>query len=395
MTPPPQPSRVASTPAVPERTSLRALAALFLRLGATCFGGPAAHIAVMRDEVVRRRGWMTDERFLDLFGATNLIPGPNSTEMVIHIGFDRRRWLGLVVAGTCFIVPSMLIAGACGYAYVEWEGDPTAEWLLYGVKPAVLAVVAQAVRSLAPAAVKTGRLAVIAAIAVLASALGVDAITVLLLAGVIELFAQRGRAGRGGHAAVLCAAGPLLPAAAFGAAAEATLSSLFLVFAKVGALLFGSGYVLIAFLRDELVHARGWLTEAQLVDAIAVGQLMPGPVSTAATFVGWVLLGPTGALVATAGMFVPAFFFVAVTAPFVRRLRASPRLGAFADGVNVASVALMGVVTIQLGGTALVDVWTVAIALVALLLALTLRVNSVWLVAGGAGAGWLIHSFGG
>ncbi len=387
MTTPPQPAQF---------TSLRTLASLFLRLGATSFGGPAVHIAMMRDEVVQRRAWMTDQRFLDLLGATNLIPGPNSTEMAIHIGWERRRWAGLVVSGACFIVPAMLVTAACAIAYVHWRTVPAAGWLLYGVKPAVLAVVAQAIWSLLPVAAKTVRLGALGAAAVVASALGVDAITVLLVAGVLELAAARGGA-RGSAAGALCAVAPLLPAAAvpFAAAGAPTLSALFAVFLKAGALLFGSGYVLLAFLRDDLVHGLGWLTEAELIDAIAVGQVTPGPVFTTATFIGWLLLGPAGALVATLGIFLPAFVFVAASAPFVKHLRASTAAAAFANGVNVAAVALMVVVTVQLAGESLVDAGSVAIALVALLLALRWRINSAWLVAGGAAAGWAIRAIAG
>lgn len=379
-------------PAPSDRTSLRTLAALFLRLGATSFGGPAVHIALMRDEVVRRRGWLTDARFLDLLGATNLIPGPNSTEMAIHIGWERRRWSGLAVAGTCFMLPATLVAAACGWAYVRYRTVPAADWLLYGVKPAVLAVVAQAIWSLLPVAAKTLRLWGLGAATVAASALGVHAIVVLLLAGALELAAARGGA-RGSAAGALCVVAPLVPAAAaFGAAGAATLGTLFVVFLKAGALLFGSGYVLIAFLRSDLVHGLGWLTEAELVDAIAIGQVMPGPISTTATFIGWVLLGPAGALVATIGMFLPAFVFVAASAPFVARLRASAAAASFLDGVNVGAVALMVVVTVQLADAALVDLASVAIAVVALLLAVRWRLNSAWLVIGGAFTGCVVRA---
>ncbi|HXU00612.1 MAG TPA: chromate efflux transporter, partial [Polyangia bacterium] len=317
-----------------EKTSLRELAALFLRLGATAFGGPAAHIAMMRDEVVRRRRWMTEERFLDLLGATNLIPGPNSTELAIHVGFARRRWLGLIVAGTSFIVPAMLCTGALGWAYVRFGKLPQTSWLLWGVKPVILAIVLQALWGLAPAAARTWPLRILGALAIAASVLGVNELAILFGAGAAALAAHRlrGKGGTGGLAQLA----PALPVAATAAAASAvTLPGLFWVFLKIGSVLFGSGYVLLAFLRADLVHRLHWLTEAQLIDAVAAGQVTPGPVFTTATFVGYVLAGAPGALVATAGIFLPAFLFVALSGPVVPRLRASPAAGAFLDGVNV------------------------------------------------------------
>lgn len=371
----------------PDRTSLRELALLFLRLGATAFGGPAAHIAMMEDEVVRRRRWMTEERFLDLLGATNLIPGPNSTEMAIHIGWERRRWAGLAVAGVCFIVPAMLITGALGWAYVRYGTLPAAKWLLYGVKPVILAVVVQALWNLAPKAAKTWPLRALGLGAAAASALGVNELAVLFACGFAVALARGAFAGRGGVA--LQAFVPALPAAA---ASAVTLPGLFWVFFKIGSVLFGSGYVLLAFLRGDLVERLGWLTEAQLIDAIAVGQITPGPVFTTATFIGWVLAGPSGAAIATAGIFLPAFVFVALSGPLVPRLRASKAAGAFLDGVNVASLALMAVVTAQLGASAVVDAATAVLAVAGAVLLLRFRLNSTWLVLGGAAAGWLVHA---
>jgi chromate transporter len=379
----------------PGRTSLVELAALFLRLGGTAFGGPAAHIAMMRDEVVRRRGWMTDERFLDLLGATNLIPGPNSTEMAIHVGWDRRRWAGLLVAGVSFIVPAMLMTGALGWAYVRFGKLPQAGWLLWGVKPVILAVVAQALWNLVPSAARTWPLRIGGAAAVAASALGGNELAILFGAG--ALFAAlaawnaRGRAPLGQLI-------PALPLAAgvAGAASLATvsLSGLFWVFLKIGSVLFGSGYVLLAFLRADLVQRLHWLTESQLIDAIAVGQVTPGPVFTTATFIGYTLSGPAGALVATAGIFLPAFVFVAASGPLVPRLRASKVAGAFLDGVNVASLALMAVVTAQLGRAAIVDLPTALLAVVAVVVLHRYKLNSTWLILGGAVFGLAGHMLG-
>ena len=374
-------------------TSLAELAGLFLRLGATAFGGPAAHIAMMRDEVVRRRRWMTEERFLDLLGATNLIPGPNSTELAIHVGFARRRWLGLIVAGTSFIVPAMLCTGALGWAYVRFGKLPQTSWLLWGVKPVILAIVLQALWGLAPAAARTWPLRILGALAIAASVLGVNELAILFGAGAAALAAHRlrGKGGTGGLAQLA----PALPVAATAAAASAvTLPGLFWVFLKIGSVLFGSGYVLLAFLRADLVHRLHWLTEAQLIDAVAAGQVTPGPVFTTATFVGYVLAGAPGALVATAGIFLPAFLFVALSGPVVPRLRASPAAGAFLDGVNVASLALMAVVTSQLGRAAIGDIWTAAIGVVAAVLLLRFKTSSTWLVLGGAALGLAAYASG-
>ncbi len=374
------------------RTSLRELALLFLRLGTTAFGGPAAHIAMIRDEVVRRRGWLTEERFLDLLSATNLIPGPNSTEMAIHIGWARRRWPGLLVAGTAFILPAALITGALGWVYARYASVPELTWLLYGVKPVILAIVVQALWGLAPRAARSWPLRLLGAVAAAASALGVNELAVLFGAGLIVMSTRLGR-GRptGGLTGIL----PVIPAVGVSATASAvTLPGLFFVFCKTGAVLFGSGYVLLAFLRADLVQRLHWMTEAQLIDAIAVGQVTPGPVFTTATFIGYLLAGPGGAVVATVGIFLPAFVFVALSGPLVPRLRASRAAGGFLDGVNVASVALMAVVTVQLGRAAIVDVPTAALAALGAVLLLAFKLNSTWLVLSGAVAGVLIRLMG-
>jgi len=378
-------------------TSLAELALLFLRLGATTFGGPAAHIAIMRDEVVQRRQWLTEQRFLDLLGATSLIPGPNSTEMAIHIGWGRRRWAGLVVAGVSFIVPAMLITLALAWAYVRYGQLPQASWLLWGIKPVILAIVGQAFWNLAPAAARTWPLRVLAVGAAVASALGVHELVILFGGGVLvaAAAATRGKAAPGKNR--LGQFVPVLPVAAGALATPAvtvTLSGLFGVFFKIGSVLFGSGYVLMAFLRADLVEKLHWLTEAQLIDAVAAGQLTPGPVFTSATFVGYLLAGTGGALVATLGIFLPAFIFVALSGPLVPRLRASPLAGAFLDGVNVASLALMAVVALQLGRGVLVDPRAAILGAVSLAVLLRLRVNATWLVLGGAVAGAGAHAVG-
>lgn len=372
-------------------TTLGEIARLFLRLGATAFGGPAAHVAMMRDEVVTRRRWMTDGEFLDLLGATNLIPGPNSTEMAIHVGWARRRWSGLAVAGLCFIVPAALLTSALAYSYVRWGALPEAGRLLWGIKPVILAIVLQALVGLAPHAAGTWPLRALAAAAALASALGVHELAVLAVAGLgtLAVRAAQGRAPAP-PAAGLAAALPLAAAALPAAGVGATLPAIFWLFCRTGAVLFGSGYVLLAFLRADLVERLGWLTEAQLLDAIAAGQVTPGPVFTTATFVGWLLAGPGGALVATAGIFLPAFVFVALSAPFVPRLRASRTAAALLDGVNAASLALMAVVTARLAPAAVVDLPTALLAALSAFLLVRFRVGSTWLVLGGAVAGVII-----
>ncbi|MDB4990738.1 MAG: Chromate transport protein ChrA [Myxococcaceae bacterium] len=375
------------------RTSLAELALLFLRLGATAFGGPAAHIAMMQDEVVRRRQWLTEDRFLDLLGATNLIPGPNSTELAIHIGWDRRRWSGLLVAGVSFIAPAMVVTAAVAWSYVHYGKLPTAAWLLYGIKPVIIAVVVQAILGLAPRAAKTARLRLLGGCAVLLAANGVDEIAVLMGVGALSvaLDAHRSKTAESRLRQWM----PFVPAlGSAGAASLVTLSSLFWVFLKIGSVLFGSGYVLLAFLRTDLVERLHWLTEAQLIDAVAVGQVTPGPVFSTATFIGYVLAGPDGALVATAGIFLPAFVFVALSGPLVPRLRASPSAASLLDGVNVASLALMAVVTAQLARAALIDVPSTVLASVAALLLVRFKLNSTWLVLGGAAAGWAVHRLG-
>lgn len=377
-----------SDSAAPPTTPLRDIAAVFLKLGTTAFGGPAAHIAMMDEEVVTRRRWLTRERFLDYLGAVNLIPGPNSTELAIHIGHARAGWPGLLVAGIAFIAPAFLIVYGIAWAYVRYGSLPDAAGILYGVKPVVVAVVAQALVGLARTAVRSPRLAAIAVGAAVAALAGMHELAVLLAAGLLA--AVTGATVRAHALLISLLAGSGATAAAAPASAPVALGPLFLVFAKAGAVLFGSGYVLLAFLRADLVERLGWLTEAQLLDAIAVGQVTPGPVFTTATFIGYLLAGPTGAVVATVGIFLPAFFFVAISGPLVPRLRASRVAGAVLDGVMVASLALMSVVTLQLARAALVDVATWTLAAGSLAAMLWLRVNSAWLMLAAAALGWLL-----
>jgi chromate transporter len=382
---PPRASGEAAASARPAR--LLDVAGLFLKLGLVGFGGPAAHVAMMEDEVVRRRRWLSRERFLDLVGATNLIPGPNSTELAIHLGHQRAGWPGLVVAGACFIAPAFGVVLACAWAYVRFGALPAATSLLYGVKPVIVAVVLQALWGLGRAATRTRAIAAVGLASLAAVAAGVHELVVLFVAGAVlagARWATEGRPSRTAHGLL-----PLLPLAAVPAslAVPFGLAPLFLFFLKVGSVLFGSGYVLLAFLRADLVERWGWLTEAQLLDAVAVGQVTPGPVFTTATFIGYVLGGAPGAVLSTVGIFLPAFVFVALSGPLVPRIRRSPVAGAFLDGVNVASIALMTLVTTQLARAAVVDIPTLLLALASAVMLIRFRVNSAWLVLAAAAIG--------
>jgi chromate transporter len=383
---------------------LKELAWLFFKLGTIGFGGPAAHIAMMEDEVVRRRGWLTREQFIDLVGATNLIPGPNSTEMAIHIGHSRAGFPGLLVAGASFILPASLIVTACAWAYVRFGGLPQVDGILYGVKPVIIAIVLQALAGLGRAAVKTPSLAVAGIAAAAFSFLGVNELLLLFAAGLliaaIQAVAAKPRLGSSTGIAVAFAP-PASTSAAVGAGVAAGAATaitlpfglwpMFLFFLKVGSVLYGSGYVLLAFLRAGLVERWHWLSETQLLDAVAAGQITPGPVFTTATFIGYVLGGAPGAVVATVGIFLPAFLFVAISGPLVPRIRRSPLAGAFLDGVNVASLALMAVVTWRLGAVALVDWLTVLLALISAVLLFRFKLNSAWLVGFGTLVGLIQH----
>ena len=377
------------------RTSLGELARLFLKLGTIGFGGPAAHIALMEDEVVHRRGWLTREAFLDYVSATNLMPGPNSTELAIEIGRERAGLRGLVVAGVAFIVPAAAIVTAIAWGYVRFGQLPASLALLAGVKPVIIAIVVQALWRLARGAIKTTWLAVVAAAAAMAILAGVNELLVLLGAAVLGVIAARRTGGM--RAAGVVAASWMERDVAWPVvggtlgitltAPAVSVGTLFAVFLKIGSVLFGSGYVLLAFLRADLVERLGWLTEQQLLDAVAVGQVTPGPLFTTATFIGYVVAGVPGAVVATVGIFLPAFVFVAVSGSLIPRLRRSPTAGAALDAINAASLALMAVVTWQLGRSAIIDIPSALLALGAGAVLVTTRINSAWLVLAGGVAG--------
>jgi chromate transporter len=381
-------------PPTEQRGRVREVAWVFLRLGATAFGGPAAHVAMMEQEVVRRRGWVTREEFLDLYSATNFIPGPNSTEMAIHLGHRRAGWWGLIAGGVCFIAPAVVIVTACAWGYVRYGQFPQVGSVFRWIAPVIVAVVAQALWGLGKSALR-GRgkgplLWAVTACAIAAAALGVNELIVLTGAGLVMAADAARRGGSpGGSVRGLALFGGLGlgggGAAGVAAAAGApTPGAIFWVFAKIGSVLFGSGYVLLAFLESELVRQRGWLTQQQMIDAVAVGQFTPGPVFTTATFIGYVLAGYRGAAAATAGIFLPAFVFVAITAPLMPRLRRSRVLAGALDGVNAASLALMAVVLAQLARHS-VNAWPLGLeAAAALAVLLRWRINSAWLVLGAA-----------
>jgi len=333
--------------------------------------------------LVRERGWLSREKFLDLLGAANLLPGPTSTELAIYIGYQKAGLAGLLLGGGCFILPAALLTLALAWAYVRLGSLPPAAGVLYGIKPVIIVVIAEALWHLGRTALKTWLLALVGLVATAAALLGANPLAILLAAGaamVTMRLAQRKRAGPEMFFGCSLFAGA-------GASATVGLLPIFLAFAKIGAVVFGSGYVLLAFLRADLVDNFHWLSEAQLLDAIAVGQFTPGPVFTTATFIGYLLAGVPGAIVATLGIFAPAFALVAISGPIIPRLRRSPAAGAFLDGINAAALGLIAAVGWQLGRAALVDVMTVVIAMVSALLLLRFRVNSAWLVLGGALAG--------
>jgi chromate transporter len=394
-----------TTPGVP-RGSTWEVATLFLKLGFTAFGGPAAHIAMMRDEVVHRRRWIGDGRFLDLVGAVNLIPGPNSTQLALYLGYLRAGWPGLLVAGACFIGPAMLIVLTLAWLYVASGATPQAAWLLYGIKPVVIAIIAQALWGLSKTALHGWLTVVLAALVCALYLLGFNVLALLFGGAVVFALARwasgprrRERAGISvtkaapGVGAVARSGAKLLPAAGAGAGVALPFSqlTLFLTFLKIGAVLYGSGYVLLAFLRADFVHGLHWLSDRQLLDAISIGQFTPGPVFTTATFVGYLVGSWPGALVATLAIFLPSFAFVPLLHRVATGLRRRRWTALLLDGVNVAALALMAAVTLQLGRAALRDPLTWALAVGSLVILLRYKPNSAWLIAAGALIGFLAH----
>ena len=369
------------------KTSLNVLFRLFLRLGLTAFGGPAAHIVLMEREAVERRRWMSRAEFLDLVGACNLLPGPGSTQVAMALGYRRVGWMGLLIAGVCFILPASLATLALAWAYVRYGSLPQAQGLLYGAKPVMVAIIVQAVWKLGRTAFHRWPLALAGLACFAAALLGAPPIAVLLAAGGLALLAVLRPSRPAVHLSLAA-----LPFGAGGAtAATAGLGSLFLVFLKLGVVVFGSGYVLVAFLKADLVDRLHWITTPQLLDSITAGQVTPGPVFATATFLGYLLRGWAGAVLATVAVFLPSFFMAGMVGALAGRIRQSKLASAFLDGVNAAAVALMATVALTLGRATLLDGWTWALALASVALLLRFRVNATWLILGGAVIGLLLH----
>lgn len=377
---------------------------LFLKLGTIAFGGPAAHIAIMEEEVVRRRKWITREHFLDLVGATNLIPGPNSTEMAIHIGYIRAGVPGLIVSGLSFILPAVIITGVLAWMYVRFGAIPEVAPFLVGIKPAVISIILVAVIRLGKTAAKNTQLIIIGTAVGAASLLGISEILALLsggMSGIIlyKMKQSEGRVPSGWILPFLVNLGNIFKSSEAKAAVAVSATGIIgislwklgLFFLKVGSVLYGSGYVLIAFLEGGLVKDYGWLTQQQLLDAIAIGQFTPGPVLSTATFVGYIVLGVPGALVSTAAIFLPSFIFVLLLNPIIPRLRSSKMMSAFLDAVNISAIGLMAAVVVNLAGSTLTDWRTIFIAAGAAIAGIRFKLNAAWLVAGGAVAGWFLQ----
>lgn len=385
-------------------TRLKELAGVFLKLGIIGFGGPAAHIAMMENEVVSKRKWMSREHFLDLIGATNLIPGPNSTEMAMHCGYHRAGLSGMIVAGMGFIIPATLITGAIAWFYQQYGSIPDIKPIWYGIRPAVLAIIINAVYKFSRKALKNWQLGIIGTSVMIASLAGMSEVLILLAGGLLGmfwfLFSQKKSSMKESLFPFLLLAGKpeqlktTIAATSLSigqVAGHISLVKLFLVFLKIGSVLFGSGYVLVAYLHDELIDRLGWLTQQQLIDAIAVGQFTPGPVSSAVTFVGYQIIGIKGAILATVGMFLPSFFFVAMLNPFIPKMRNSRWMSRFLDSVNVGAVAIMTVAVIQLARVSLINWQTWLIALMSVAVTFIFKnVNTLWIVIGSSIVGYML-----
>jgi chromate transporter len=379
------------------------VAGLFLRLGFTAFGGPAAHIAMMRTEIVQRRKWISDERFLDLMSIINLIPGPNSTQLAIYLGYLRAGWIGLLLAGICFIGPAMLIVLALAWLYVHYGTLPQTDGLLYGIKPVVVAIIAQALWGLCRSVLKGFWPILLALVALLFYILGINSLLLLVGGGLflgtirwlerrrkinkeklLNIFAPFPLASLRGVWHTFAASSLVQTFGTTLTATPANLPAIFLVFLKFGVIVYGSGYVLLAFLRTDLVQGLHWLTDRQLLDAVSIGQFTPGPVFTTATFIGFLVGGFPGALLATLGIFLPSFLFILLIHPLASRLRSYAWTSALLEGINVAALALMGGVLFQLGRSALADVLTWVLALLAFIVLMRFKINSIWLLLVGA-----------
>ncbi|MBL1208804.1 chromate transporter [Geminocystis sp. GBBB08] len=375
-----------------QQPSLTEIAKVFLKLGAIAFGGPAAHVAMMDEEIVNKRKLISREKLLGLLGVTNLIPGPNSTELAIHIGYEKAGWKGLIVAGSCFIFPAMAIVWILAIIYVRYQNVPSAEWLLYGIKPVVIAIIIQALWKLGKKAIKDTPTIIGGILATLGFFFGVDEVIILLIIGLGVMIYKTFSKNKIQSSLLLPFAG-LFAQMPITSTFSPSSVNVFFAFLKIGSVLYGGGYVLLAFLQRDLVENYQWLTSQQLLDAIAIGQLTPGPIFTTATFVGYLVSGNLGAISATVGIFLPSFVFVLLVNPWVDKIRNSQFASSFLDGVNVASLGLMAGVTFLLIGTSLIDLFTFILAIATTIIIFRYQVNSAWLVLGGGILGFIAMNY--
>ncbi len=376
---------------ISQRQRLFELAAVFLKLGTIAFGGPAAHVAMMEQEVVTRRSWMTREKLLELFGMTNLIPGPNSTELAMQIGYDRAGWRGLVIAGVCFISPAMAIVWGLAIGYAETQTLPQLSGVLYGIKPVIVVIILQALWKLGQKAVTDWVTGLAGVVAIVAYFLGWDEVAVLLGLGSLVWLARRQKSELLAWVPISGLLVQIPEANPIGTIKAIDWTNVFVIFFKIGAVLYGSGYVLLAFLQRELVDRNGWLTSQQLIDAVAIGQLTPGPVLTTATFIGYLLAGNSGAIAGTIGIFLPSFLLVGILNFWVMPWMRSLGFQAFLTGVTAASLGLMAGVTVTLIRSSLVDGWTVGISVLAAIVLLKFKTNSAVLILVGGAIGWILQ----
>lgn len=378
---------------------LKEIALVFLKLGTIAFGGPAAHVAMMDDEIVKKRKWLEKDKFMDLYGATNLLPGPNSTELAIHLGLERGGWRGLILAGSCFILPAMIIVMLVAGLYSRFGTLPEVAGIMYGIKPVIIAIILQALFRLGQTTIKNAATGLVGIAVIGLSFLGFHELILLFAAGfIMMIITNRSRLldkGSGLHSIspiIALYTGSQISHLLTGGEADKAmgLSRLFLTFLKIGSVLYGSGYVLLAFLEADFVERYGVLTAKQLLDAVSVGQITPGPVFTTATFIGYIIHGGWGGILATIGIFLPAFILVGLVNPYIGRLRSSVWISGILDGINVASWGLMTVVSWKLTVSAVVDVPTVLLTLISIFLVFRYKINSAWLVLGGGIAGYLI-----
>lgn len=377
---------------IEQKSRLKEIAQVFLKLGITAFGGPAAHVAMMEDEIVKKRKWLDRDKFLDLYGATNLIPGPNSTELAIHLGYERGGWLGLIISGVCFILPAMLIVLVLAAIYVLYGSLPEISGIMYGIKPVIIAVILQALIRLGKSALKNKSSIVLFVLVISLSYFGYNEIFLLFLSGLLMMIiVNRNKFNKSNLSLYMTISVSISTYSAKDYIENSiSLSSLFLTFIKIGSVLYGSGYVLLAFLETYFVEDFGVITTQQLLDAVSIGQFTPGPVFTTATFIGYLIHGIPGAIVATIGIFLPSFILVGMLNKVLPKLRNSSWVSGILDGVNVASLGLMAVVSLKLGVAAIVDIPTIILAIVSIIVVFKYNINSAWLVLAGGIAGFVL-----